>query len=68
MKKADAERLIIAELEKMLPEIPYGGSDGGMLFYNKLAQDRPDLLAFSASGDKWQIVHGWMLKHRLVTS
>ncbi len=52
----------------MLPEVPYKGSDGGIIYFTQLQQKRPDLFQFKASGDKWQVVHGWMRKHRLVSS
>lgn len=67
MKKSEAEELIIAELQQRLPEIPYAGADGGMVYFNQLQRDRPHLFAFRSSAEKWQVVHGWMLKHRLVT-
>ena len=41
------------------------GADA-LLFFNYLQAERPDLLAFKASGDKWQVVHSWLLKARLV--
>ena len=67
MKKADAERLIVAEIRKMLPAVPYEGAMGGMLEYQKLLRERPELFEFKATGDKWQVVHGWLRKHHLVT-
>jgi hypothetical protein len=35
---------------------------GGMLFFTYLQRTRPDLLVdFKSRGDKWQIVHSWLL-------
>lgn len=64
MKKADAEVQIVAELRKMFAAEPMG-SDGGMLQYLKLLKQRPDLFMFKCSGDKWQVVKGWINKHGL---
>ena len=64
MKKAEAEVLIVAELKKMFSVRPMG-SDGGLLEYNELSKLRSDLFEFRCSGDKWQVVKGWMNKHRL---
>lgn len=42
---------------------------GGMLFFTYLQKERSDLLIdFKASGDKWQIVHSWLLRERKVKS
>jgi hypothetical protein len=38
----------------------------GMMFFIHLEKNRPDLLRFKASGDKWQVVHGWLLRERRV--
>jgi hypothetical protein len=37
-----------------------------MNFFLYLEKERPDLLNFRASGDKWQIVHAWLLRERRV--
>lgn len=40
---------------------------GGMVFFNHLQNERPGLLEFKAgTQDKWQVVHGWLLRARLV--
>ena len=64
MKIAEAEFLIVAELRKLFAVKPMG-PDGGMIEYNQLSRLRPDLFQFKCSGDKWQVVKGWMNKHRL---
>jgi len=38
----------------------------GMNFFFYLQKQRPDLLNFRASGDKWQVVHAWLLRERRV--
>jgi len=38
----------------------------GMMFFTFLQRKRSDLLGFRASGDKWQDVHGWLLRDRQV--
>lgn len=47
--------------------IPHEAVEGGMLFYGWLEKERPEALNFRASGDKWQVVHGWLLHSRMVT-
>lgn len=67
MKKAEAERLIVAEMRQRLPRVPYDGAGGGYLQYSQLKKERPELFAFKhAAGDDWQIVSGWLHKHGLV--
>ncbi len=36
------------------------GNDG-LRFYGYLQSNRADLLKFKGGGDKWQVVHGWLL-------
>ena len=67
MKQSEAEPLIMAEMRKRLPSVPYTGADAGIARFLALKQERPDLFTFRCSGDQWQVVHGWMLKNRLVT-
>ncbi|MGB8577081.1 MAG: hypothetical protein WCD56_11005, partial [Pseudolabrys sp.] len=33
---------------------------GCVLFFNYLQKDKSELLDFHSSGDKWQMVHGWL--------
>jgi hypothetical protein len=41
---------------------------GGILFFNYLQKKRPDLLLdFKSPGDKWTMVHSWLLSARKVT-
>ena len=67
MKKAEAERLIVAEIKKLLPTVPYRVADGGLKEYLQLKARRPDLFSFqSGASDQWTLVSGWLRKHRLV--
>jgi hypothetical protein len=38
-----------------------------LIFYQFLRQERSYLLEFTAHGDKWQVVHGWLLQANLVS-
>jgi hypothetical protein len=38
-----------------------------LTFYAHLLKERPDLLDFNASGDKWQDVHSWLIRSRRVS-
>jgi hypothetical protein len=44
------------------------GMMNGMLFFIHLQSNRPSLLSFKSKGDKWQTVHGWLLRERRVAS
>jgi hypothetical protein len=35
------------------------------LFYGRLQKERPDLLTFKSRGDRWQVVHGWLMRAKL---
>lgn len=50
----------------MIPVDERDSPSGGIEFYMRLRRERPELFAFKTSGDQWQTVHGWMLKHQLV--
>jgi hypothetical protein len=42
---------------------------GGVLFFTYLQTKRPDLLLdFKSPGDKWQIIHSWLLREGRVKS
>ena len=45
---------------------PPNGMDG-LMFFSDLQRHRPHLLTFRDRGDKWQTVHGWLLRDRLVS-
>jgi hypothetical protein len=62
MKKEDARRAVLREWPTWAAANPDDAKvAGGMLFFTYLQNYRPDLLEFRASGEKWQVVHGWLL-------
>jgi len=66
-KKEDtpAKRAIIREWDDWAAKNPDGAKSataGGMFFFVHLQKERGDLLTFKADGDKWQVVHGWLLR------
>lgn len=71
MKQADAKPLVISEWRewrrKKLPSDKKPTGTDGLVFFGHLRKNRPDLLDFRYSGDKWQIVHSWLLSAGLVT-
>jgi hypothetical protein len=71
MKKEDAKRLIISEWRDWKKTRPPSdnkptGTDA-LIFFGNLQSNHPELLDFRYSGDKWQIVHSWLLSSGLVT-
>jgi hypothetical protein len=69
MTKEDARRQIIAQWPAWTKanNVEQGTGRDAMLFFNFIQDKRPDLLVFRSSGDKWQVVHGWLLNGRLVS-
>jgi hypothetical protein len=71
MKKDDAQRSIILEWDgwaasNLVPGVRITVADG-LAFFGYLQKHRPKLLNFrNRSGDKWQTVHGWLLRARKV--
>jgi hypothetical protein len=66
MKKNEAKRLVLQEWDDWAAKnVPPGqrarGTDG-LIFFGYLQSQRPDLLKFKASGDRWLIVHGWLAR------
>ena len=67
--QAEAKRRIYDEWARWTrnnPKVSYSGTDG-FSFFGYLTQERPSLLRFRCRGDKWQTVHGWLLRRRLVS-
>lgn len=69
MTKEDARRATLSEWHvwsagKNLAKPT--GTDA-MEFFNFLQRERDHLLAFRTPGDKWQIVHGWLLRAGVVS-
>lgn len=61
MKKEDARMYVIQEWSSWQRQNA-GDSHATnmMLFYNWLTANRPIILSFRSSGDKWQVVKGWI--------
>lgn len=68
MTKDEAKRAVLREWPGWLRANPSDAPSGrdALLFFQHLEATRPDLLSFRASGDKWQVVHGWLSYARLV--
>jgi hypothetical protein len=66
MKQVEAKLRILQEWNRWAAEdIPKGQSapgEDGPIFYGHLQRTRVDLLDFRAAGDKWPLVHGWLLR------
>ncbi len=70
MRQVEAKFLITHEWEEWRAKNlesgqPSSGTDG-LAFFMFLQQERAHLLKFKYHGDKWQIVHGWLLQEGLV--
>jgi len=64
MKRPEAKRLILREWDDWaVKNVPPGqkamGTDG-LIFFGYLQSQRPHLLEFKSSSDRWPIVHGWL--------
>ena len=70
MRKEDAKAAIIQEWDswkrKNLKSDHKATGRDGLIFFGYLRQERPDLLTFKSSGDRWQVVHGWLMRERRV--
>ena len=69
MTKAEAEEAVISEWHRWIAENPVCNPTGrdALSFFAYLQRERPNLLNFRSPGDKWQVVHGWLLRRRLVS-
>jgi hypothetical protein len=52
---------------KHVPADRKATGDDAMIFFQYLQHERSELLGFKAKGDRWQIIHGWLLRERKVT-
>ncbi len=62
LRRGEAERAIIHEWDKWAEEMAERfGPSADMCFFHFLERDRPDLLNFGYSGDKWKAVQMMLL-------
>ena len=70
MRQVEAKFLIVHEWacwrDKNLQPDEQGSGTDALAFYVFLQQEKPDLLDFNYQGDRWQIVHAWLLSDGLV--
>jgi hypothetical protein len=65
VKKDDAREAIVAEWDRWAARNPDDAKVmNGMLFFVYLQEERPSLLDFRSNSDKWQAVHGWLVRAR----
>jgi hypothetical protein len=63
MKKDEAQNAIVSEWDRWAKQNPDDARImNGMIFFTYLQGECPDLLSFKSSSDKWQDVHGWLLR------
>jgi hypothetical protein len=69
MTKEQARRAVLAEWDPWTKATNVNNANGrdGLTFFGFVQRERPQLLAFRASGDKWQTVHSWLFSARLVS-
>ena len=69
IKRDDAKRRIIAEWHPWIKAENISNPNGrhGLQFFCFIQKERSHLLQFSASGDKWQDVHCWLIQAHLVS-
>jgi hypothetical protein len=60
MKIEEARQRILAEWQNRLEKQESNAWTQKFQFYTWLERERPELLAFKCSGDKWQRVNGWI--------
>jgi hypothetical protein len=65
--KDDAQYAVLAEWDRWSKRNPDDTAImNGIIFFTYLEKEHPQLLDFRSSGDKWQVVHGWLLRARKV--
>jgi hypothetical protein len=66
MKKKEAEQAILHAWDVWAANPATSNLNDGMAFFTHLQRQRPDLLDFKYSGDKWKAVHGFLIHGRRV--
>ncbi len=68
MTQDEARRAILAEWHSWAAANTRKRTGGDALrFFQYLQKERNHLLSFRAKGDKWQVVHRWLLRAGLVS-
>jgi hypothetical protein len=71
MIREEARAAVIREWDLWVPKNLKPGQNAkgmdGMTFFVYLEREHPELLNFRGRGDKWQDVHGWLLRERRVS-
>jgi hypothetical protein len=66
MKKDEAKRLVLQEWDdwaaKNIPSRQQARGTDGLVFFGYLQSQRPHLLEFKTSSDRWLTVHGWLAR------
>jgi hypothetical protein len=60
MKKADAKRAVIRFYEIWKSNNDSTSAAAPLIFYGVLQKERPELLDFRCSGDKYQVIAAWL--------
>jgi hypothetical protein len=70
ISEKDAEPLLIEEWHKWrknnIPDNNAAKGIDALLFYGDLRFQRSDLFDFRCNGSKWQTIHEWLRRNRLV--
>lgn len=69
MKKADAERQIAVAFKSWCRDqgIADATNNDALMFFGHISKERSGLLAFKASGDKWQWIKAFLSRAGLIT-
>ncbi len=72
MNQDNAEIQILSEwvdwrVENLVRDEQASGIDG-VVFYDFLQKEKPHLLDFGRKGDKWQIIHAWLVREGAVVN
>ena len=71
MKRSEAKSLVMSEWRAWkrddVPVDSRPSAKDAVVFFQFLQRERPDSLRFRYGGDRWQIVHSWLLRAREVS-
>jgi hypothetical protein len=60
MKKEEAKRLVLRKWRSWGDETAKRSALAPLDFYEHLKSEHPDLLCFKCSGDRYQVIAGWV--------